>query len=426
MPKTVNFNPTSDYELESANIERRRKMAEALAVEAGRFPDQTQMVSGVAVKQSPLIGAAKLAQALMAHKSLKEADEKQMALAKRMQEDRMGTLTDFQNLMQGQPGSYEQLPPGVFGPEQELQAPTPANPQAAMMRLMQSGDPMLQQAGMQNVMSQLAPQKPVVVGRSLVDPRTNKVVAVDETWKGEQEASRQEKAAQAQAQRQQRMEELQMRLEDQRISRQEQMALRREMAGIAHADRMAIAEMANARRDQKNVPKLPTSALKMQQEELDAIGTSSTINADLASFEKQIDSGQLKLGPMNNLTAKAKNLAGVSDEQSRNFASFQSTLEKLRNDSLRLNKGVQTEGDAQRAWNELVANINDPKVVKQRLGEIKRINERAANLRRMNVDAIRSNFGVDPMDTSGYQNQPAAVGNPGGSNIDALLKKYGG
>lgn len=258
-----------------------------------------------------------------------------------------------------------------------------------------------------------APPESKVVGRTLMD-QTGKVLGVDSTWQGEQQATREAKR-----------QELEMRLADQRTSREEQAALRRELAGNASADRMAIAQMMDARREQKNVPKLPTSALKMQQEELDAIGTAGTIGADLGAIAGQVEGGKINLGPVNNLMAKAKNLVGASDESSRNFATFQATLEKLRNDSLRLNKGVQTEGDAQRAWNELLANINDKKVVTQRLNEIMAINKRAANLRRMNVDNIRSNFGVDPMDTTGYQNQPAAVGG-GASNIDALLKKYGG
>lgn len=155
---------------------------------------------------------------------------------------------------------------------------------------------------------------------------------------------------------------------------------------------------------------LPPAALKMQQEALDAIGTAGTINADLASVEGLIDTGKLDFGPVSNLKNKALNAAGASTEQSRNFATFQSTLEKLRNDSLRLNKGVQTDGDAQRAWNELLQNINDPEVVKQRLAEIQKINERGAALQQMNVDQIRANYGADPLDASGRLNQPSAIG----------------
>lgn len=157
--------------------------------------------------------------------------------------------------------------------------------------------------------------------------------------------------------------------------------------------------------------KLPTSALKMQQEEIDAIGTASTINADLGQFATMLDKGELKFGPVQNLESRGRNFLGMSTPESRNFASFRTNLERLRNESLRLNKGVQTDGDAQRAWNELFDNLNDPEVVKQRLGEIQRINDRGAALRQMNVDMIRSNYGLDPLDTSNIRNQSPAFGN---------------
>lgn len=155
---------------------------------------------------------------------------------------------------------------------------------------------------------------------------------------------------------------------------------------------------------------MPSTAVRMQQEELDAIGSASAIDADLGALQKQITDGKLMLGVVTNLWNKARNGIGLSNEESRNLASFQATLERMRNDSLRLNKGVQTEGDAVRAWNELVASINDPKVVEQRLTEIRRINKRAAELRRLNIEVMRSNFGQPPLDTSGHTNLPAAVG----------------
>lgn len=158
---------------------------------------------------------------------------------------------------------------------------------------------------------------------------------------------------------------------------------------------------------------LPPTALKMQQSELDALATASSIQADLSAIEKQISSGKLDFGMVSNASNSAINALGMSTESSRNFASFKSTLEKLRNDSLRLNAGVQTDGDAQRAWNELLSNINDKGVVKQRLAEIKKINARAVELRKLNVDQIRTNFNQEPLDTSRYESQPAAVGNGG-------------
>ena len=154
---------------------------------------------------------------------------------------------------------------------------------------------------------------------------------------------------------------------------------------------------------------MPVQALKLQDENLDAIASVSGINSDLSNFVKQIDSGSLNLGVIANALSGAKNFAGLSDEQSRNLQSFKSTLEKMRNTSLLLNKGVQTDGDAQRAWNELVTNINDPQVVRQRLIEIQALNARAAKLRMAKNNVLRRNYGAQEMDYSPYLNQDTAI-----------------
>jgi hypothetical protein len=165
---------------------------------------------------------------------------------------------------------------------------------------------------------------------------------------------------------------------------------------------------------------MPATALKMQQEALDAIGISKSISADMDSLIAQLSPSTnaagakvppaLQLGPVENLLSTAKNATGFSDKNSKNYNSAKASLEKLRNDSLRLNKGVQTEGDSQRAWNELVNNLNDQENVKQRLSEIREINERAARLHQANVDVVRNNYGLEPLDMDAYLNQVPAVG----------------
>lgn len=159
---------------------------------------------------------------------------------------------------------------------------------------------------------------------------------------------------------------------------------------------------------------LPPGALKMEQDALDKVGIAASINADLAAVDAQIKAGKLKFGPVSNLANAGRNLAGVSSEESRNFSSFKSTLERLRNESLRLNTGVQTDGDAQRAWNELFQNINDTGLVQQRLDEIQRINERGAELQKLRADSVRANYGLQPVDASQYEKQPAALKPPSG------------
>lgn len=165
-----------------------------------------------------------------------------------------------------------------------------------------------------------------------------------------------------------------------------------------------------------NAKPLPAAALKMQNEAVDAVGAMSSLNADLGTVKSNLESGALNLGMFSNLANKARNFGGLSTEESRNLATFQATLERLRNESLRLNKGVQTEGDAIRSWNEILANINDPELVKQRLDEVMRTNQRAVELRNLEVDNIRSNYGHDPLDLSGQQNvQPALTRTRGAS-----------
>jgi len=145
---------------------------------------------------------------------------------------------------------------------------------------------------------------------------------------------------------------------------------------------------------------LPAAAMKMQNDALDVIAASSNIDKLLADKQRQIASGSLSFGPVSNLVNKGRNLAGQSNEQSRNFASFASDLERMRNESLRLNAGVQTDGDAQRAWNELFQNINDTNLVSQRLSEIRAINKRAVELQRLKIDQVRGNYQAAPFDYS--------------------------
>lgn len=138
---------------------------------------------------------------------------------------------------------------------------------------------------------------------------------------------------------------------------------------------------------------MPTSALKIIKDETDAASTAQGINNLLDKHLSRIKDGKLDFGPVANRIYETRNLAGQSNEQSRNYQEFKSDLERLRNESLRLNSGVQTDGDAQRAWNELFANLNDGEYVQQRLQAIVQINDRARQLRLLNVDMVRENYG---------------------------------
>jgi hypothetical protein len=171
----------------------------------------------------------------------------------------------------------------------------------------------------------------------------------------------------------------------------------------------------NARATQKKP--MPATALKMQQEGLDMLGIASSIEADISATRAAIESGDLDLGLIKNLSSRAKNFASRSDAESRNYSTFYTTMKKLQNDSLRLNKGTQTEGDAERAWNELFDNINDEKNVAQQLQKIEDINKRAALMHEMNIENIRANYGLESLELENYKNQPSAVFNKKGTKL---------
>lgn len=186
----------------------------------------------------------------------------------------------------------------------------------------------------------------------------------------------------------------------------------------AGADRRA-STMAAARPGTPGGPAkpLPVGALKMQEEALDALSIAGNITADMGAIKQQIVDGKLQLGPATNIGSNLQNFMGMSSENSRNYDSFKKTLEQQRNASLRLNKGVQTEGDSKRAWNELLTNLNDPELVVERLDEIMAYNERAAELQKMKISSVRNNYGLGPLDLSKYSLQPA-IGASGTGNAD--------
>jgi len=155
---------------------------------------------------------------------------------------------------------------------------------------------------------------------------------------------------------------------------------------------------------------LPVGAIKEQDAKLTDIAIAQNNQADLQHFSNLLDSGELNLSLLGNLFNTGRNSVGLSTDESRNLQSFKSTLEKMRNDSLRLNKGVQTEGDSVRAWNELINNISDEDVVKQRLTEIQDLNERAVEQKRQQIDTLRKNYNAGPMDYGFLERPKQALG----------------
>ena len=141
----------------------------------------------------------------------------------------------------------------------------------------------------------------------------------------------------------------------------------------------------------------------------------TTLSDTLALFNNP----NFELGPIKNKTYEALNYAGTSTQESRAYSKLTANLSKLRNDSLRLNKGAQTEGDAIRAWEEIAANPNDTEVIKSRLMDIQRYNAQAAEEKRWAMSLYENTYEAVPARPGVSRSAPAT-----NNNDDALVNKY--
>src|SRR3990167_9587061 len=207
--KQVSF--TTPYSAEEVDIERNRRLADALRKQAATPLETNRMVGRVAIPISPWEGAAKLAQGLSAGYQEEQATKRQKALGDRYRADRSSDMATLAAMLRGAPATSENIideqAAGGEGAPATINAPArPGGIDPAMLGQLrtQSG----QQLGDQLMLEQLKPQKPVVVGRSLLDP-SGKTIGVDSTWQAEQETARKAKEA-----------ELQAKLADAKVSRE--------------------------------------------------------------------------------------------------------------------------------------------------------------------------------------------------------------
>lgn len=167
---------------------------------------------------------------------------------------------------------------------------------------------------------------------------------------------------------------------------------------------------------------LPQGAVKLQDEAITSLSSLNALNADIDGLTAMIDSGNLDTGIVSRVGAKIRTAANSSTQKDRNLSTLDSKLEGLRNGILLMAKGVQTDGDALRAFNEIVNNKNDTALVRQRLQDIKVQNERNATLQQARIDSLRNEYGKEPMDYTTLQNQPSAVGT--GQSTESSSQQY--
>lgn len=148
-------------------------------------------------------------------------------------------------------------------------------------------------------------------------------------------------------------------------------------------------------------PKVLSSTLqKVEDEDFEAINTSTNILNDTDDFIGLIDNDQLDFSFADGATDAIALALGTDNEQVLNRQLFDTFLQRLRNATLRLNKGTQTEGDAERALQEIVNNKNNKRAVRAALAELREVNERAIENKKRGINRRRSTQGIDAFDFS--------------------------
>ena len=163
-------------------------------------------------------------------------------------------------------------------------------------------------------------------------------------------------------------------------------------------------------------PKVLSSTLqKAEDEDFEAINTSTNILNDTDEFIGLIDNDQLDFSPVDSIADSISLALGTDNEQVLNRQLFDTFLQRLRNATLRLNKGTQTEGDAERALQEIVNNKNNKRAVRAALKELREVNERAIENKKRGINRRRSTQGIDAFDFS--DSMPATSSNDVGYEV---------
>lgn len=160
----------------------------------------------------------------------------------------------------------------------------------------------------------------------------------------------------------------------------------------------------------------PASVIKAEDEDVAALQSAQGLVADTDAWQQRLASGGVDIGGAQNLFASVVNPLGLGDAGTADFAELESFATRLANESLRLNKGVQTEGDAVRASSELLSNLNSPKVVKRQMGIINDLNKRAVQLKSEGIAGRRKRYNLPDADLSAYSAPSSPYEAPGGSS----------
>lgn len=154
---------------------------------------------------------------------------------------------------------------------------------------------------------------------------------------------------------------------------------------------------------------MPVRAMTEDLEIQSALDANARAGSVLLKHANRLKSGDLQVSPVKSYGGKAREFFGQANQNDVNLTELRADMIAIVNESLRLNKGVQTEGDAQRAYNEIMTS-NDPSVVGRALERLANFTKMAAEHQARRRRLLYRNYGRGGQSQGQQQEAPPANG----------------
>jgi hypothetical protein len=138
---------------------------------------------------------------------------------------------------------------------------------------------------------------------------------------------------------------------------------------------------------------LPSMAMKLESEDLDKALSATTVSNDINKQINSILSSGVNFNYIGNTRLAINAATGATDPETLAYQDYKNFITRVTNESLRLNKGTQTEGDAQRAVKEL-GSPTSPQAVVRALATLRDLNAQKVADANSLISARRKSSGL--------------------------------
>ncbi|MHA3059906.1 hypothetical protein ACX1N5_04130 [Acinetobacter sp. ANC 4636] len=159
-------------------------------------------------------------------------------------------------------------------------------------------------------------------------------------------------------------------------------------------------------------PKLSDNALKQVGEANTQLAQAKLNYNKIGGLVNDLNSGKMQITPSSIYGAKARGIVGMTNANDLKVNQFQTALNQAANDVLMIAKGTQTEGDAKRAVETIMANPpRDSDSALMVLNNLATIQKNTINTLNSNIDNIYNNYHI-PRPGTQTEKSKSASGKP--------------